>query len=792
MPIIPVDQNRISLDVPGAPTQNIAGAGMPGEALAELGQNLTRVGASLYTTLKEQEARTSAAKAISDDMIESETAYHKIKLQSDGVYVLDQKTGQPKRDEYNEPVPIAKAYREWVDQRFQNQQMSLPSKYAQEIYASEARRHYTGKIAQMDNDVLEGMVKKSNDLTQQMVMDAGNSQVQSPSIQRGYGQIDNVKANILEGVGKVRDKESALVMATKAEQTMSSDIYKGGLAWVTSTKALDKKVAATDAQRWLNSLYAVDGDSHRRKTMGAKPMADMLTPDERAHYISAFSAALKQAKERVLNDFHLRVVNAEALLKTGARFDGTSLIKEAIAHRNDGKTTDFQTQDVIAKMYSASEIGNFMKVSPFASAGEFSKALETGSQNIKAKAEQFLLDPRNKNIAGVEPQQQAISQMAHEFKNVMSAQREDFGKYAVEHDAEANKAFKSTDWTDPNSVARMWPMIDGAITKTHGPGFYQRAFGSDQSYWRPLSKEHSEKLAALISNPKDSASAAGMIFKLRGSENFPKIIDQMVKDKHLSPEYRVVALAPEHLAIQDTLNLMSDKKNYSDLWEKAFAGKLDQNTFLASKPKDMDTFVNDALVRGGMNTETVNEVHAITSLIETKAKKMMLSSPEQYTANPQAAWDASMKSLLSRHVESIPLRNGVMVLPKVLDDKALGQQDVAAIARFSSELTLPDNIKAAGYDIPKNSAGENTTPPEEFVNQLKKTMRPEPANVKINGQSVLELKYWDVTRHQYVNVLKNGQPVYIPIEQAKTEGMKRIANDKGIPDLSIQRGGARW
>lgn len=147
MPTIPIQQTGISLDVGGADL-NPGQQGLVEASLARAGGAVADLSLQIGNELMQQEAVQVVQKRRAERELQSKTKMAELKALSPDGYMWEEKNGV--RTEVKNPDgsnrTITQEYRDWANQQFEQDQLTMPSRYAQDLYKSEMLPKFTDLI----------------------------------------------------------------------------------------------------------------------------------------------------------------------------------------------------------------------------------------------------------------------------------------------------------------------------------------------------------------------------------------------------------------------------------------------------------------------------------------------------------------------------------------------------------------------------------------------------------------------------------------------------------------------
>jgi hypothetical protein len=271
MPILPVQKNLISTDVPSVDT---GGASPIGAATANFGAQLEQTGFAIKEQLKRTEAIATSQQYALQDKMDSEVKWQQMKASSpDGyVYERDPQTNQMLQDEFGRDKrakntdgtdrTITQEYRDWANDRYQKNQLQLPSDMAQEMYRAQSGEFYTNQLrtAEAEEHVMRTTAIKQQIKDQVDKLATKNYDFPGANNEDFYSDYDRMIQSVKALAGpKGYDAAETHQMVDDATHTLALNRALGQLRAIREETGGDKKSMVSQTKRLMDFIEVISG-----------------------------------------------------------------------------------------------------------------------------------------------------------------------------------------------------------------------------------------------------------------------------------------------------------------------------------------------------------------------------------------------------------------------------------------------------------------------------------------------------------------------------------------------------
>ncbi len=436
MPVIPIEPNLISTDVPGVDLRPRE-SGVVGSALAGVGQDLARTGFGLMEQMQHAEAKDAAFREKADDMLAGEDFVTELKMKNPTGYVTDSKTGEFMTNADGTRRTITQEYREWANERFESKQRKMPSEIARQLYHQEAGNYYVSSQLSLrrEEDVLKARYFDDGQVSN--LQKFSDNLVSRPDVNKVYEFSNTIMGAEMAQVGSTRSSVVASENARKYNHQLAESVLEGGYNQVLSgIKSGNKAFNRSDSVAyWRGVLKGEDETSTLRKQAGLPTVAEMLDPDRKAALDEKFIRLADLAKDLDLSDLRRQKAEIKVALESGrgGRADlqaYRSGVEKAVREK---KITEFEAgSDYISDVAESAEIGRLSK-DKFALMKPSDRMVEVKKSGARVYAEAQKAAP-NAKVAGSINQAEIEGRMGGYAQKLLSAEQNDFAAYLAEHD----------------------------------------------------------------------------------------------------------------------------------------------------------------------------------------------------------------------------------------------------------------------------------------------------------------------------------------------------------------------
>lgn len=742
MPIVPMQQATISMDVAGASGVSPENAGTVNRAIGNLGAQTANVALDLLGKLKGFENSDAVMKQSADDVIWRKTVLADIEnneLYADGKVWTGQ-YDETKKKIYQKNADgtdktVTELYTEKANERFVKAQESMPTYMAQQQYKQAQHDYFTGGIG-----AAWGVEQKAKlnyfkmDLSRDAQKWADNFFVTPDPTLRDFYQVGDtivtrvqsgVKGQLLdklEGEGQIREILSKSAEANIDGQThvlearlrVAKNMAKSGdpSAIVDLLGERDKILAQLDGK---------DQASQRRD--GLYTLSNVLTPEQqdrlRGKLDGILGAALKD-KEARLAPYNEAIKNMQGLLesnrspKTAMQLVPDILKLAEPFVREDTHSPDQVVND-IADTFASEVIGkidsySFRKMSPDAQRNMENRALS----RMDSLMGQFkAVYAKNEYVQryGAAMGGKAIQRVKDKFETMIDTQTKQF---------RSDPGAMLSD-SDPTGLASMRNAIKfNDISSINTPVFYKyfsslahdiKQKGGD-STMNVLPKDEAAKLVASLKSSREVGSdpwnkvQAIYNFYQKDKDTAAALMNDLIHNG-LPPEFLLIKQMPsETLARDFAAHLIDPTKAEIDNFKERIGGEAAYSSF---KAQVNPLFEPIAQAMAAEAPADVNQAETIRTLREFFQKQVI-----RETVSPTGAKtvDEAAKNVLNAlhgrwsntfQIQSKQKKPYFVRMQKVLINGAVtDESDQPKVQNFVTNVLDAKFIKKIGIDLPKD------------------------------------------------------------------------------------------
>lgn len=747
MPVVPIINQQISMDVPAAPQANAEGA-YSYQALQQLGANVADSGFALADKVQAITDNDAAQTKYQQTKLDSEDKYRMLKIQSPDGLMRD-KYGAPISKEGGGYRTVTDEFHDWANERYQQDQAALPTSRSQSIYKNQALSTLTATTAQIQNDALAmqvDAVSQNQDLRLRSVRD---KLLDAPNVNEAYFGVDSQTLEINKSRGVLYDSATAQKKVVEAQEQISSSTIQGKITRILSEpkKGHTRKEAADEA---MNILVGQDPDSVMRHKHGSLTISEMLKPEQKAQYeqeIARLSqVALKMdigTTDQKVNDFHSLANLTESyedLKSTAYQPLMRHLLQEFQAGQRDeysfatkAGSLDAQLEFVKRKndpaflMMSPSEKTKYIRNSYTTLSRPYAELVDSGERDSEV-------------LAGGTARESYINTLT----KLASEQDSAIGKDMVKG-FQVDPTIKAQ--TSKVSAVMMNPLLLGdpsykGYLQARSYALVNRGshfFGGFDKRERLLSEDETDSLGQAVKGARNYGDRVLMFQNLKAEDPvfYSTYINQAVKDKKLDPGYLFLQWSPSKegmTAIARGIDEQSDARAQSKYASKLLAsGITDPDKIVAENSKAL---INSTLHSYPDGTNTLELQGTLLNAVKSvalinyagsegssnaisfkdaviKANNMIFNQGAR-VVNMGREGQGFFESLLSSH----PGENNFVRTPPEIQGKPVTDADAKNMSEYKNWLLRnPNNLKSTGAVPPIGFKGDYS----KFAEQVRTT-----------------------------------------------------------------------
>lgn len=784
MPKVPVEQVGISTNVPEAHTPLAHQFGQTGVALEGLGSDIEGQSMAIHDQLVHLQAADSSENAFAQTKMESTQKMNQLKLQSpDGfMHTNSQDPTSPYvMNDDKTPRSIMQEYHSWADAHYQQQQQNMPTGIATEMYRQKALPYISGEVASISHEGMQ-MQAASWDQNRSFQMMKDNDALESnPSVSKMYQNFDFAsRANQsvtgiignatemskrtqdqLEAYGKAQMNGinlNALDLKKEGDPSRVDDV-RLGLALLRGDYSRDPlNPNASGKPQFTTAAASVRWDEEAfqhqvRSGAGQPTLSNSMKPQDRYQEERRLIANLPKAAGMDSGDLGRQLDNWVAGMDAKARMlpgdpsqallssdpaKGAQLAAQIAA---DPKRTDLDKIQSWGKIAAATWQSQAM--GPDSHLGSRADRMNSvpdaiqGSQAIMQQWAQRYGVQYDKD-AGNRALTEVYSQVKNRIDSDEEAKSKDSAQYFQTY-SRAGQNLVGTNWQDSASVAKKADLLQSIGTAQQS---WQKSAGPENpldARAPNMTQDVSKQISDVLKNPnsRTEQQAAKDIFNYRTGfgKDFPAAIDQMVKDKNLSPAWRLVSLQANTSQNQGRMSaLVSALRGGTTETNEAFDKQM-VNQGTPTLVRDLNDAVQKqfsgyiasqyAAHPGSVSQQEFNK--SFNDVATTYSKQLMLSDP---SLTPDQAAKQTAQRLIKENVGTATVggshwwgsssyRASTLSYPRVGPNGEQRQDNDPNLISNLNSFQSPESLQARNVAIPTNSInGKPDLPPENVMQNI--------------------------------------------------------------------------
>lgn len=726
MPVIPIIQQTISTDVPGVdlrPRQS----GVVGEAMARAGQNAADASLGLLGEMKRAEAREAVSTESNDDLLDAEMTIQKLKAENPDGYMKGDRPGEYRTNADGTRRTISDEAKDYFNDRFEQNQLKMPSGLAQEAYRERAQRFFTDKIIQVRGDEDQLKAQSYEIKRVEALQKSANSLEAFPSVTNAYALSNNLmerEANEAKA-GAVHPNVTQMNVI-KGNQQLAESHMRGRYNQILKAGRGANRMAAVESA--LAELDGKDPESQARKNEHGLPIiADMLAPDRHGELKSAFLRLREQAAALDVSDFNVQWQEANAAARMGG---GAGVPVEALFAKADqfAQAGQLKPDEVAAKrgqLMANMQIGNLNRTGfALLSPAEQDQALSEAEARIVGAARATPGIDADQTSAG-SVAQEAFRREAAQYKNtVQSAQQKDYAAFVAMADPVAEVHAKQLDFSKPETLNPQDVQAFIQRVDFH----YDRQRPGDMRTKRIITKEGTQALGEVLrSNDLSTEQTEAQVKALVRAygERYPEMINQAIEDKALPENARWLASNPSGAGMRAAIGAFKGGKDLEKNFKVALEERGDaENLFKSAVAVEMGPLIQ-ATTQGNPNdARTQERISGQLAGVEHNARVIYMNSSKM---TPEEAVKLSVQQLVHDNTHVAQVRGGgepsVLKIPKRVGSLQINELERDQIVAYAGHYRSPEKLKALGVLAPPQADGSPSPFADKFYEQASKTGR---------------------------------------------------------------------
>lgn len=791
MPIIPSQRQPISMDVPGMNVPTVGN--QTASALVQAGAAIADTSLDLLQQVKHSEAIEASSKAFFEDRYASEDKQSELKRMFPDGYILDD-AGQRVKNADATDRTITQEYRDWANKRYEDNQLKMPSKVAQEMYAQKAGQYYSDTMIQVRNDEMIQRVEGFKRSEETKLNTSLNRQAQAPSVSRAYADMDDFVVNREAQKGKLFGHQAAF----EGNQRIKAEVPQSYFDGMINHALAEPKGSAsrTDVIRQaLGVLHGEDAESKRREGSGLYTISNSMNPDQKADIERKLLTMLDAAKQMDLSDLRAKTAAAHSSLEIGEKVPFSPLKagwQKALA---EGAVTPFEYAEQVGGLVAHDKAlpvvssTAFLLAHPDEKQAQIEKVAEEAYKAFVAETPPEVL--KEFPQVGATARQQILERVTEVGKKQDDLLKEDFVRgagvaYQIASYSKALNGFSNP----PQNIAQNGLFLHYRSDMLEKIG--ERHFRGKSPDFRLLTKEESQHLSDFLKDEtKGHSLVADTLVSLYRTDkrHYGSIIDQMIRDKNLGGEWRIVLVNPNRVLISEFVQTIRDGAKIRDDAQKVMQAK-------GATTADFENGVQKSAGNILMSMTQSNRDSSIAELERQQMRNVIITkamdlyrreggarTPDEYARMATEAWLGSRyKNIEVGGFMGFGNTAGTGLFPKKANINIPAEYSAYEdnVKANSARYLRPDYLQAKGAVLPP---GMSDIEKSKFWEQVAETATfPQTAD-----QTGYEIHYFDRKANSYLPVFtfrrdKNGRqiPLVIPISDMIKTPPKAEGGSKGF------------
>lgn len=710
MPVVPIQApQQISTDVPGASVNPLQSVGQTGRALQAQAGALGGESLEILAHIRHAEAASDSADAYSQSVVTSNSTLQEMKTRSKDGYMTND-AGDYEMNPDGSRRTLTQEYRDWANDHFQQAQDAMPSGLAKTMYQEKALPYFTGQIVHAQNEQHQIMIQSAKASDDEMTQRLSDTLVSSPDVRQAYDFSNTITTSIQQKANSVYGAPIAQEKIRLSNEQISESLIRGAYSQILSSSRSGSSqfTRASDVDRWLAVVDGMDPDSKQRAEAGLPTLTNMFKPDTKAALRDQLINLKKIATDLDVSATNQFLTDARARAEMGQgspQLDHQvrGVIGQAAA---SGKWKPIEAADKLAEYMASRGVGlvdtpQFRLQSP----AEQESSVKSGARTVNASA------AAGGPVAGGKAMQEYVKKSEEAMKKSQAEKEDDFNGYTQKNDREIGSTLGSLDFSNPASLAGKGPAIQSVIQKAKT--YYDHNFPSDDTYWRVVSDDQSDKLAAVLKSPElgpEQTAQAIQVLKKEFGHYYPDLIGDMIADGKLDESYRMASYYQSDATTSSVVSAIKgakpDEKIFQTMLSSAGTNKNDFNSAVNSKLRPW----SDSLVAENPNDPQTRQNTATTNKsVADRAKQLFV----QGMTKDKAA-GAAISELLESNFSNVKVSanwgfwNGsgasyTMRIPNETATQKLGKTEKSQIIKYVQDNNTADGLKSIGLASPPSA-----------------------------------------------------------------------------------------
>jgi hypothetical protein len=795
MPTIPGTLQPVSTDVM-SPQIAVPAGTETANAVSRLGNTIAQSSVDLLEKVKQAEAIETSSKAFFDDRYASEDYMTQLKLKYPDGYMLDDK-GQKIQNQDGSYKTITQSYRDWANDRYLKNQESMPTEMAKQLYIQRAGQYFNDGMIKVRGDELVLRTQSFENDQETRKQFGMNRLVDIPDVQSAYQLIDSHTTEYKGQQGILLSGNQVHDETMKLQQQIPEALFQGMYSQVLSEPK--KGQSRNDRIDYAMSvLQGQDPDSLRRQKLGLSTISDMMKPEQKARAEQELLRLRDVAQKLDMSDWHAKMGTAKNQVEIELRNPGNAAMRRQIPFAplyqqgyellQAGKISEFEFTQNVSELI-AKDAGRAIFTSPsflLASPEQKQKFIDQAVQLAQKNFDRFTSPEIKKSYPYIDANFNKI--VIDQLQKIASTTDQeahkdfvDFSQYSPDIKRQTATLSANQAFTNPQVL---WKMGKTLQQRTHAlQSMGDTYFGYKHPDFRVISQDESQQLSGFLKNDLTNYSKAAdglMALKSADPDHYATIIDQMIRDKNLSPEWRLTLVNKNRTLTAEIVRTIKDgqkiRENANSFLE---ANGVKASDFDAAIQKEAGGYLAALTQSNQDSTVAENERILMRNVLVTKAMDLYRQEngardPSKYAEDVTKAFFGNQYKLISGGNSSVKKMFGLdaggpsyALVPKVLGGRVLSEDELSNAESNRSAFLQPENLKTLGA-VPPKGLDKTGVDPEKFYEQVQSTGR----LVNTGDNKTFRVEWYNREIGTYVPVTtgkkgRNGLPVPLTIPMEK-------------------------
>ena len=707
MPIVPDNRQLISMNVAEAPS-TFQGAGLVGEAMANVGQQVAQTTNSLMKEIIREDAIQSARATASQAKLDSVAYINKLKIKHPNGYTTDEsgatilkKNVDPngKNQPYSQDafMNIHDTYSEFLDQR-RKEDLDKLSGLGRQIYEGSMDGFYTEQKIRAQADFIQTRVDSVEAEIKDRYSKIANKLALTPKIEDMYDHANDFHMEIESVKGLLGTQKAQKLQESITEESINSFV-NGGINQATEIKR-NGGSRLPALQKMLDVVQGKDPMSIQRKNMGLPVLAEMMKPAQRNADEAKILAQMSVIREMDIRDYKTEL--AASKIAPLNSIDTQKLIAQTISLN---KTTNangspvipnFEAQETITELKTREVLKKYDNQSFYNLPYSAQKGILNGEANSLVNSEEYRALPDSVKQVAVSSGSKVFSQFINKIED---EKQKDFTAYALKSTQQGKILESSVDFASPQNFPQHAKEIED-FQKAHDELYYAN-YGDDRKYYRAMSKDQSLSLRGAIVGTNQAADNITAMKRSMSGKTFNSYINTAVADG-LPASYLTAGLINNPLVLSSYIGAINSKEKETNDLVEAKGGK--NNEFKREADSSLLKLVALFQMQNPDNPDNKNLAFSVYKGGEMMAKNDFLVNGT--SGSEMQSFDKAEKMLIDDSVELY--ENGRELKGLVAIDKRMDPDSIKYIKNFvdtslSNKNLLKNDLKIV---VPTKSSGD--------------------------------------------------------------------------------------